>query len=81
MQGAIGVSVSYIRLRRWRTTLPEDASTGEAPHRLANEASLPNLSGLSPAVSKKRCGVIRTDSRKGDQLWSHLGDQAIKLRI
>src|SRR5215208_1048551 len=35
------------RLRRCRTTLPEEASTGETPHRLAKEASLLNLLGLS----------------------------------
>src|SRR5215210_3169634 len=35
------------RLRRCLTTLPEDASTGETPQRLAKEASLFNLSGLS----------------------------------
>src|SRR5215218_7399381 len=47
VQSAVGVAVSYIRLRRCLTTLPEDASTGETPHRLANEASLLNLWGLS----------------------------------
>src|SRR5215208_3076838 len=52
VQSAVGVAVSYIRLRRCLTTLPEDASTGETPQRLANEASLPSLSGLSPTVSK-----------------------------
>src|SRR5215207_10401518 len=35
------------RLRRWRTTFPEEASTGDTPHRLAKEASLLNLLGLS----------------------------------
>jgi hypothetical protein len=30
-------------LRRWRTTFPEEASTGDTPHRLAKEASLLNL--------------------------------------
>src|SRR5215213_674651 len=38
------------RLRRCRTTLPEEASMGETPHRLAKEASLLNLWGLSPAT-------------------------------
>ena len=38
------------RLRRWRTTFPEEASTGETPQRLAKEASLLNLWGLSPAT-------------------------------
>src|SRR5215203_3270634 len=31
------------RLRRWRTTFPEEASTGDTPQRLAKEASLLNL--------------------------------------
>src|SRR5215204_2550856 len=35
------------RLRRWRTTFPEEASTGDTPHRPAKEASLLNLWGLS----------------------------------
>ena len=38
------------RLRRWRATFPEEASTGETPQRLAKEASLLNLWGLSPAT-------------------------------
>ena len=38
------------RLRRCLTTLPEEASMGETPHRLAKEASLLNLWGLSPAT-------------------------------
>src|ERR671921_93437 len=38
------------RLRRCLTTLPKDASTGETPQRLAKEASLFNLLGLSPAT-------------------------------
>jgi hypothetical protein len=37
--------------------------------------------GVVSRGQQKRCGVIRTDSRKGDQLRSHLGDQAIKVRI
>src|ERR671939_16385 len=45
------------RLRRCLTTLPEEASTGETPQRLANDASLPNLSGLSPTVSKSVAGA------------------------
>ena len=38
------------RLRRCLTTLPEEAFTGETPQRLANDASLSNLWGLSPAT-------------------------------
>jgi hypothetical protein len=40
------------RLSRCLTTLPEEASTGETPQRLAKEASFFNLSGLSPATIK-----------------------------
>ena len=43
VKGAVSVSVAYIRLRRCRTTLPEEASMGATPHRLAKEASLLNL--------------------------------------
>src|SRR3712207_850972 len=39
------------RLSRCLTTLPEEASTGETPQKLAKDASLLNLSGLSPAVT------------------------------
>lgn len=39
------------RLSRWRTILPEDASTGLAPHRAAEEASVRIRSGLSPAAT------------------------------
>src|ERR671929_1495096 len=46
------------RLRRCLTTLPEEASMGETPHRLAKEASLPNLLGLSlrpRSTASRRC--------------------------
>lgn len=36
------------RLRRWRTILPEDASTGDAPHSAAKAESFRSRSGLSP---------------------------------
>src|SRR3954470_8588791 len=39
-------------LRQCLTTLPEEASMGATPYRLAKEASLPNLLGLSPATIK-----------------------------
>ena len=51
VQGAVGVSVAPAALRRCLNTLPEEASMGEIPHRLAKEASLPNLWGLSPATT------------------------------
>src|SRR5919107_3210726 len=45
------------RLRRCLAILPEEASMGETPHRLAKEASLLNLWGLSlrlrPAASRR----------------------------
>src|SRR5918994_5059724 len=50
VQRSVGVPVAYIRLRRWRTTFPEEASTGDTPQTRAKEASLLNLSGLSPAT-------------------------------
>jgi hypothetical protein len=51
VQGTVGAPVAYFRLSRWRTTtLPEEASMGDTPQRLAKEASLLNLSGLSPAT-------------------------------
>ena len=40
-------------LRRWRVVLPEEASTGEAPHSAAKEASLWSRCGLSPAVMSR----------------------------
>src|SRR5215212_2582668 len=46
------------RLRRCLTTLPEEASMGETPHRLAKDASLPNLWGLSlrpRSTASQRC--------------------------
>jgi hypothetical protein len=43
VQSSVGLPVAYFRLRRCLTTLPEEASMGATPHRLAKEASLPNL--------------------------------------
>ena len=45
IQRTVSVPVAYFRLRRCLTTLPEEASMGETPHRLAKEASLLNLWG------------------------------------
>ena len=42
VQRTVGLPVAYSRLRRCLTTLPEEASMGATPHRLANEASLVN---------------------------------------
>ena len=53
------------RLSRWRTTLPEDASTGETLQRLAKEASLLSLSGLSPArTSRVAAWLCRPPARR-----------------
>ena len=50
VQRTVGLPVTYSRLRRCRTTLPEEASMGAPQHRLAKgEASLLDLWGLSPA--------------------------------
>src|SRR5918993_5523362 len=49
------------RLRRCLTTLPEEASTGATPHRLAKEASLFNLWGLSlrpRSRASRRCRCL-----------------------
>jgi hypothetical protein len=42
VQRTVGFPVAYSRLRRCLTTLPEEASMGETPQRLAKEASLLN---------------------------------------
>src|SRR5215208_1684299 len=47
VQRTVGLPVAYIRLRRCLTTFPEEASMGATPQRLAKEASLLNLWGLS----------------------------------
>src|SRR5215470_12980255 len=39
------------RLSRWRSCLPEEASTGLAPHSAAKLASLRTRPGLSPVVA------------------------------
>ena len=50
VQRTIGLPVATAALRRCLTTLPEEASMGATPHRLAKDASLFNLLGLSPAT-------------------------------
>src|SRR5215207_988424 len=61
VQRSVGVPVAYFRLRRSRTTFPEEASTGDTPQRLAKEASLLNLRGLSlrPRSAASRHGRYR----------------------
>ncbi len=39
------------RLSRWRLVLPDDACTGEEPHKAAKDFSWRSRSGLSPAVT------------------------------
>jgi hypothetical protein len=41
------------RLSRWRICLPEEASTGLAPHSAAKLASVRTRTGLSPVVASK----------------------------
>ena len=48
VQRTVGIPVAYIRLRRCLTTLPEEASMGATPHRLAKEASRSPASGGRP---------------------------------
>src|SRR5215213_9048530 len=57
------------RLRRCRTTLPEEASMGETPHRLAKEASLLNLWVLSlrPRSAAWRRGRYRCLAKRPTQ--------------
>jgi hypothetical protein len=57
VQRPVGVSVAYIRLRRWRTVLPEEAGTGATPHKRAKDASLLSLSGLSPTATSSEAAV------------------------
>jgi hypothetical protein len=45
------------RLSRWRVTLPEEASSGETPHRWAQAASERRRSGLSPAATSSAAAV------------------------
>ena len=40
-----------LRLRRWRTVAPEDASMGQTPHSAAKDPSVRIRSGLSPAAT------------------------------
>src|ERR687897_3259797 len=56
------------RLRRWRTTFPEEASPGDTPQRLAKEASLLNLWGLSPATVSSVAAWSVPDACQTDQL-------------
>jgi hypothetical protein len=62
--------------------LPEEASTGEIPHKLAKEASLFNLWGLSPVTisSVAACRRYRCPSQR-DQLRSYLRHQPIELCV
>src|SRR5215467_11616229 len=41
------------RLSRWRSCLPEEASTGLAPHKAAKLASVRTRPGLSPVVTSR----------------------------
>src|SRR5215204_1850585 len=62
------------RLRRCLTILPEEASMGATPHRLAKEASLPNL-------DQERRGAVGADARQRDQLRGRLRHQPIEVRV
>ena len=69
------------RLRRCLTTFPEDASTGETPAQTGEGGLAIQPLGIVSHGQQERRGVIRTDCWKGDQLWDHLGNEAIKLGI
>ena len=71
------------RSRRWRTTLPEEASTGDTPQRLANDASLPNLSGKC-SLATIRSGVAAWSvpmAGRAVSSGSALRDQTIELGV
>ena len=51
-QSALLAMRSPPRLRRCRLVLPDEAGTGDTPHKLANAASERRRSGLSPAATK-----------------------------
>jgi hypothetical protein len=46
VQRTIGLPVAYSRLRRWLTTLPEEASMGATPHRLSEGGLAPQPLGV-----------------------------------
>ena len=68
------------RLRRCLTILPEEASMGETPHRLAKEASLPTSEGCpQPRPTASRCCRCRCQAKiaaSGD-----LPHQPIEVRL
>ena len=55
-QGMVGLAVPP-RSRRWRTTLPDEASSGATSHRWVQAASERMRSGLSPAATSKMAAV------------------------
>ena len=62
------------RSRRWRVTLPEDASIGATPQRWAQVASDRRRSGLSPAVTS-RVAVVSMPTPKSSSILGAVVDQ------
>jgi hypothetical protein len=56
------------RLSRCRTVLPEDAGIGEAPHNIANAASLESRPGLSPAATPNAPALSEPTPNKATSL-------------
>ena len=69
---------SPLRLSRWRWFLPLLASSGDAPHRCANAASLRSRPGLSPAANQERRGGVGPDAQGGDELGCAFFDQGFE---
>src|SRR5215217_506163 len=69
------------RLRRWLTTLPEEASTGETPHTDWRRTPRSPICGVVPSHHQERRGVVGADARQGDQLRGHLRHQPAEVRL
>jgi len=55
--------------------------TGETPQRLAKDAPLLNLSGLSPAATSSVEPVVRADAGQGHESGCHPRDQSGELDV
>ena len=54
-------------LRRWRVVLPEDASTGDAPHSAANDASVVSRAGVVAGCDQQDRRRVGADAFGGSQ--------------
>src|SRR5215212_6029020 len=69
------------RLNRRRLVFPDDASTGQTPHRDANDASERRRSGLSPAVINNVAAVSGAEPVTLEQLGSMSSDDTVDLAL